>query len=140
VRRLLICLAFATWCFLNTWVMFAEGQVSYFARYDPLYAVALPVVCCEIILTLGMFSAWELYRRRHHSSRLIHALFLVSCFVPLGIGSVAALAIWPFDLTPMVRSPLFWPAVLVAGLIPLGFVIRHPGIASRMMQAIFLYS
>src|SRR2546421_521830 len=117
LRRLLICLAFATWCFLNTWVEFGEGKSVYFARYDPIRAVAIPVVCWEIILALGMFGFWELCRRRSMTrAQPLHLLFLLSCFVPLGIAAVAALRASPFDLKPIVRNPCFWPVVLVLSL------------------------
>ena len=58
LRRFLICLAFATWCFLNTWVEYAEGGIAYFARQDPIEAVVVPVICLEILLALGMFAVW----------------------------------------------------------------------------------
>lgn len=141
VRRLLICLAFATCCFLNTWVELAEGESACFARYDPLHAVVLPVVCWELVLALGMFSAWELYRRRTlHRALAVHALFLACCCVPLGMVSVAALRVSPFNLTPMIRNPLFWPLLLTAGMAPLGFAAFRLQTASNLMRAIFLYS
>ena len=141
MRRLLICGAFATWCFLNTWVEFAEGRVSYFARHDPLHAVALPVILCEVIITLAMLGAWELSRRRGlRFSRPIHLLFLASCLAPLGIGTVAALSVSPIDLTPVIREPLFWPVVLIVAVVPVGFAVSHLYATSWLLRRLFLYS
>lgn len=141
LRRFLICLAFATCCFLNTWVELAEGQGAHYARFDPLYAVVVPVLCWEILLTLGMFGVWEFCRRRPLRRVLpVHALFLASCFVPLGIASVAALRISPLSLIPIVRKPLFWPVALMAAVAPLGFAVLRPRSASRLMREIFLCS
>jgi hypothetical protein len=83
-RRFLICLAFATCCFLNTWVEYAEGNIAYFVRQDPLRAVVIPIVSLEIILTLGMFGLWELLRwKRLEDALPLHFLFLALCFLPL---------------------------------------------------------
>ena len=62
-RRLLICLSFATFCFLNTWAELAQGQSLYFARYDPLSVVAWPVAGWEAVLTLALLCGWEWLRR-----------------------------------------------------------------------------
>lgn len=141
VRRLLVCLGFATWCFLTTWVELAEGGSAYFARYDPLHAVVLPVVCWEILITAVMLALWELVRRRRMQDMAApHLIFLLSCFVPLGIASVAALRLLPFDAVGWVRRPLFWPLVLLLGLGPLTYAIRRPRGASRLLRGLFLYS
>ena len=140
-RRLLICLAFATWCFLDTWVEYAEGGMAYFARRDPMRAVAIPVVCLEITLSLGMWGLWEFCRRRGLGRALPpHYLFLALCCVPLGIASVAALRALPFNLTAVIRTPLFWPCVLIAALAPLGLVCARPRAASRLVRGMLLYS
>lgn len=141
VRRLLVCLGFATWCFLTTWVELAEREGAYFARYDPLHAVVLPVVCWEILVTAVMLALWELLRRRRlQNSAAPHLAFLLACFVPLGIASVAALRLLPFNAGPWVRRPLFWPLVLLLALAPIAYAIRHPRGASRLLRGLFLYS
>jgi len=141
VRRLLVCLGFATWCFLTTWVELAEAQGAYFARYDPLHAVVEPVVCWEILIAALMLALWELGRRRRIQDKAAsHLFFLLSCFVPLGIASVAALRLLPFDAGPWVRRPLFWPLALLLGLGPLAYAIRRPRSASRLLRGLFLYS
>ncbi|HXB71715.1 MAG TPA: hypothetical protein VNY05_25990 [Candidatus Acidoferrales bacterium] len=141
LRRFSICLAFATWCFLDTWIEYAEGGIAYFARQDPIRAVVIPIVCLEIILALVMFGVWEFCRRRRLDQALpLHFLFLALCFGPLGIASVAALRVLPFALTPMVRNPLFWPAVLTVVMAPLGLVCRRLRRATWLARSILLYS
>jgi hypothetical protein len=140
-RRFCICLAFATWCFFDTWVEYAEGGIAYFARQDPIRAVVVPIVCLEIILTLVMLGLWEFCRRRRfHHALPLHFLFLALCFVPLGIASVAALRALPFDLTTTVRNPLFWPAVLTAAMVPLGLVCLRLRSAAGLARTMLLYS
>jgi hypothetical protein len=140
-RRFMICLAFATWCFLNTWVEYAEGNVAYFVRHEPIRAVVIPIVCLEIILTLGMFSVWEFCRHRRLNRALpLHFLFLALCFLPLGIASIAALRVLPFNVTTMMHNPLFWPGVLIFGVVALGLVCLRPRSASGLMLSILLYS
>jgi hypothetical protein len=141
LQRLLICLAFSTCCFLNTWVELAEGDGVYFARYAPIYTVVVPVVCWEMVLTLGLFGAWEFCCRRPPKyPGLFHALFLVICLWPLGIASIAALRILPLNLIPVIRNPWFWPAALLAAVTPLGLAVLRPRTVSRFMRAVFLYS
>ena len=140
-RRFLICLAFATWCFLDTWVEYAEGDIAYFARGDPVETVVIPVLCLEIVFTLGMFGLWEFCRRRSLQRALpLHVLFLALCFVPLGIASVAAVRALPFDLTPLIRNRWFWPVVLTIAAVPFGLVCRRPRSASRLMRSVLLCS
>lgn len=140
-RRFLICLAFATWCFADTWVEYAEGGVAYFARQDPIRAVVIPIVCLEVILTLGMFGCWEFCRRRRVGrALLLQFLFLAICLAPLGIASVAALRALPFNITAVVRNPLFWPAVLAGAVAPLIFICRRVRSATRLVQSVLLYS
>ena len=144
LRRFLICLAFATWCFLDTWVEYAEGGIAYFARQDPVRAVVIPIVFLEIIFTLVMLGLWEFCRRRRLGHALpLHFLFLALCFVPLGIASIAALRALPFDLTPVVRNPLFWPAVLTVVMVPLGLAclrLRRLRSATWLARSVLLYS
>jgi hypothetical protein len=140
-RRLLICLAFATWCFSNTWVQYGEGGVAYFARYDPLRAVAIPVAGCEILIALSLWAAWEICRRGGwQRSRVPHVLFLLSCLAPLGIASVAMLRVTPFDLVSIVRGRWFWPVALAAALVPAAAAARNPIRASRLMREALLFS
>jgi hypothetical protein len=136
LRRLAICAAFATWCFLDTWVEFAEGESAYFARHEPIRAVVVPVLAWEFLLILGMLAVWELLTRLAG----VHFLFLASCFVPLGIAAVAAVRASPVNLIPAIRARWFWPAVLAAGAVPLIFVVLRPHKASRLMRQIFLWS
>ena len=126
LRRWFVCLAFATWCFANTWVELAEGDGIYYARYNPLRTVVVPVLCWEILLALGMFGTWEWCRRRGYEKALLpHVLLLASSLVPLGIAALAFLRSVPFDLVPIVRKPLFWPIVLALGIVPAGMAIQY---------------
>ncbi len=140
-RRFLICLAFATWCFLDTWVEYAEGGLGYFARQDPIQAVVTPVICLTAILTLGMFGLGEFCRRRQlECSVSLHLLFLALCLGPLGIASVAVLRALPVNLTVVVRNPLFWPVALMSAVVPVVLVFRRPRLASQLTRSMFLYS
>jgi hypothetical protein len=137
----LICLAFATWCFADTWVEYAEGNVAYFARYDPFRAVAVPVIALQGVLTLAMFAGWEFcLRQRLNRVVALHFLFLALCLAPLGIVSVALLRAAPLELTAWVRAPWFWPAALLAGAAPLVWACLRPLRASRLMRSALLYS
>jgi len=141
LRRVLTCLAFATWCFLNTWVEFAEGKSAYFSRFDPVYAVVLPVFCWETVVAAAMFGIWEFCRRRGIArSRPIHGLFLASCLVPVGIAAVATLRAFPFDVTPIVRGPWIWPPAFIVGAGVFAFAFLRPFVASRLARKTFLYS
>ncbi len=141
LRRIAICLAFATWCFLNTWVECAEGKSVYFARYDPLRAVVAPVLCWELAITAGMWFVWECVRRRGMSRSVpLHLSFLAVCFVPMGVAAVAAMRALPVDLSPIVRRPGFWPVILIAAIAPLGFALLRPIPVSRLVRQLFLYS
>ena len=141
LRRCLVCLAFATCCFLNSWVELAEEDGVYFARYDPLFAVVVPDLAWIIILTLGMLGAWEFHRRRPPQRAWSnHGLFLACSCVPLGIAAVASLRLSPYNVVPIVRNPMFWPAALLAASVPVCFAILRPHAASRFMQGLFLYS
>lgn len=141
LRRFLVCLAFATCCFLNSWVELAEEDGVYFARYDPLYAVVVPDLAWIIILTLGMLSVWEFHRHRPPKRAWpTHALFLACSCVPLGIAAVASLRLSPYNVVPIVRNPMFWPAALLAASAPVCVAVLRPRTASRFMQGLFLYS
>lgn len=141
LRRWFVCLAFATWCFANTWVELAEGDGAYYARYNPLRAVVVPVLCWVALLALGMCAIWELCRRRGYTRAiLVHVLFLASSLVPLGIASVALVRSAPFDLVPIVHKSLFWPLVLAAAVVPAGAAVLRPRKASRVLRTLCLSS
>jgi len=141
LRRLATCAAFATWCFLDTWVEFAEGESTYFARHDPLHAVAIPVLVWELALSLGMLVLWEVLRRQGRTRpRWLHGLFLASCLLPVGIAAAAAVRVSPVNLVPLIRSHWFWPAALAACAVPVGAAFMRPYAASRLMRRVFLYS
>ena len=130
----MICLAFATWCFINTWVEYAEGGIAYFARQDPVRAVVVPVICLTTILTFIMVGLWEFCRRRRLDHAIpLHLLFLASCLAPFGIASVAALRVLPLTMTEIVRKPLFWPLALTVAIVPLGLACARPRRASRVV-------
>src|SRR5579863_9894454 len=79
-RRVLICLALATWCFADTWVEYAEGNVTYFARHDPVHAVVIPVIALQAIFTLGLLAGWEFCRRKRICNwPAVHFFFLAIC-------------------------------------------------------------
>jgi hypothetical protein len=138
-KRLLITGAFATWCFLNTWVELAEGRHSYFARFDPRTTVALPVVCLEALVAVAMLAAWA-QLARFRERRLPHLLFLACCLVPAGVAGVALLRASPVDLVPLVRNRVFWPVALVLGLAPAAYAWFRPRAASTFMRHVFCYS
>lgn len=131
----------ATWCFADTWVEYAEGNVTYFARHDPVRAVVFPVIALEAILTLALLAGWEFCRRKRMSrSPALHLLFLAICLPPCGIASVAILRAAPFDLAPLVQARWFWPAAFLVGAAPLAWVCLRPIRASRMVRSALLYS
>jgi hypothetical protein len=137
----LVCLAFATWCLVDTWVEYAKGQVTYFARLAPLRAVVIPALCLELAIALVLLGAWEACRRRGlGKAAAVHLLFVAGCLVPLGIASVAALHGMPVQWTATVESRLFWPVALLAGAVPALLACLRPQSASRLMRLILLYS
>jgi len=125
LNRVLVCLAFSTCCFLNTWIELAEGQVPYFAKYDPL-RVTIPVVLCwQALIFAALFLGWGLLRRMPY-------LLLALSVVPLGFTSLALLRVLPFDLVPLVRQPWFWPVALVLLTAAAVFILRRPQWVSRV--------
>jgi hypothetical protein len=141
LRRLAVSFAIATWCFLNTWVELAEGNVAYFLRYNPLTATVVPVVCLEVLLALGVFGVWEVTRRQQLTvSRAIGALYLAACGVPLGIAAIAALRLSPWDVVPIVRQWWFWPLVCLLAVVPVYAALQRPLPFCRLMGTLFLYS
>lgn len=115
--------------------------MAYFARQDPLRAVAVPVIGLEAVITLAMFASWEFCRRKRlHRAVAIHFLFLALCFAPVGMASVAVLRAAPVDLTALVRARWFWPAAFLVGAAPLVWVCLRPLRASRLVRSVLLYS
>jgi hypothetical protein len=122
-------------------VEYAEGGVVYFARLDPLRAVVLPIMGLQVVLTVGMWAAWEFCRRSGFNRvTAFHFLFLALCVAPVGIASVAILRAAPFDLNPLVRAHWFWPVAVLAGAVPLVWIGRRPVRASRVARSALLYS
>lgn len=138
-KRLLICGAFGTWTFINTWVELAQGQVPYFARHDPRWASALPAALWAAVAAVLMLAAWEFFRKRR-CGRLPHYLLLAACVAPLGAASMALLRLSPVSLLPLIWNRYFWPCALAAALIPAFLVLRWPERASRMVRGTLLYS
>ncbi len=137
--RLLVSLALATYCFLNTWVELAEGGNSYYARHDPRTAVVLPVVGCELLVAALILVVWRALRA-YKDRPLPHLCSLALCLAPAGITSVALLRASPVDLRPLVRNPLFWPAALIVAVVPMAFALWRPRRASSMVRTLVLYS
>jgi hypothetical protein len=141
LRRALVCFGFSTWCFLNTWVALADPGKIYFLRYTPARTILPAVVASEILVALAMLAIWELCRRRLlYHPRIIDALFLVACVVPIGIASTAIVRVVPWDLTKIIQMRFFWPVALVAAALPAGFAVRHPRAGARFMRSVFLWS
>jgi len=141
LSRALVCLAFATWCFLNTWVEYAEGRIAYFARNDPFHAVIIPVLCCELLIAGCMAIAWEVCRRLNRTNWLpLHILFLLGCCAPAGIATVAVVPLLPFDVVPLIRKPLFWPIVLAVTTPAAAFAILRLRRTALAARSILLYS
>jgi hypothetical protein len=138
VRRLAVCLAFSTCCFLASWVALGTGPNVYFARWGPLYTIVIPVLLLEGVLTLGLFGVWELFRYwGWHRAIAAHLLFLAACTAPLGLALAGSLQALP-SVFSWLRNPLSW----LVGL-PLVFwasrgVIRKPRTASRFVRNAFL--
>lgn len=139
LRRLVICISFATCCFLNTWVELAEGDGRYFARWYPLREVVMPVLAWEAILTLGGLLLWRMLDGQI-PSRVTSTLFLAASCFPAGIVSVAALRLLPFSLAPIVHAPLFVPVALLIFASGLCFCLLHPQRAAAILQETLLYS
>jgi hypothetical protein len=140
VRRVLICLAFATWCFLNFWVALSERRTVYFLRRSPVEASLPKVIGWELIVMLAMLAVWETGRKRPQHRRWIDALFLVACIFPLGMGSAALARILPFDLTHWIQGRSFWPAAIAVGAVVFGLAVRRPAASAVFLRSLFLWS
>jgi hypothetical protein len=141
IRRFAISFAFATLCFLNTWVELAEGETPYYARFDPLHGSLLAVIVLQSLLALGFFAAWQLCRRwKITGSVVLQMAFLASCFFPFGIAAAALMRAMPFDLAAIIRQTWFWPAALVLGTPVMAFAAMRPGPFGGFVRALFLNS
>src|SRR5262245_13512588 len=124
-------MAFATWCFLNTWMALGNPDVPHFARHNPLLTVALPVLAWEAALTAILFAAGE-YLRRRGVSALEARLFVAACVWPLGMAALSMLELSPVNLAPLVRKPWFWPAAVTLAAGPGAWAMRNPYAAARL--------
>lgn len=139
-RRLLICVSLAVCCFANTWVVLTQRSTCYHAHLAPFAAVALPVLCLQAAIAAVLLAGWQFCRWTGLvRSRWLHYAFLAACLVPLGIGAVGLFQAAPFRLAGVVRSRLFWPAVLLLALPLLAFTLLRPFKASRILRGFFLY-
>jgi hypothetical protein len=135
LRRIAVCLAFSTWCFLNCWAQLAEGGSVYYARYHPWETIALPTLCWELVLTVGMLAAWKFLK-----GSTARFFFLLASSVPILMMAMAAVTVAPATLQPVVTSRFLWPALGLPAVAPVVFAVRRPAAASNLLQAIFLYS
>jgi Sulfatase len=136
-RRVLICAAFATCCFMNFWAALARSQTLYFLSRNPARTTLPKVMGWEIGLTVAMLAAWEVCRRHPRSRSIFDTLFLVACLFPAGIVS-AALA--PTKLTAWLHVSFFWPVVIATVAAALSFAARHTGWTGRFVRSLFLWS
>jgi hypothetical protein len=141
LRRFAICLAFATWFFLLTWVELALGVSAGWARYDPLYAVAIPTICAEILLALTALLVWEFLRRTGlMRARWMQYLALVPCCLGLGYGLLAFPQIVGIAATPLLRKPYVWPEVGILAVLLAITAIWRPESTVRSLATFFLWS
>ncbi len=139
IRRILICLTLATCCFLNTWVELGQGQGVYYARYDPLHTVVIPVLAWEAVLTLAGLGIWEALNR-WRASPIVSGVFIAASLIPFGIASVAGLRLLPARFTPMARTSIFLPVALCLAVAALAFCVLRPRFSARIVRTVFLYS
>jgi hypothetical protein len=140
-RRIIICAAFATFCFLNTWVELAQGNVAYSARWDPLQVTVPAVLTLQALLTALLFLAWTTLRNRGLAGAAwLHSACLLLCLLPAGVTSLAVLRMLPWDTTPLIRHPWFWPAALALLLPVLAFSLWRPKRMSAAAAGLLLYS
>jgi hypothetical protein len=135
-RRIAVCLAFSTWCFLNCWGQLAQGGSVYYARFHPWETVARPVLYWELAITAGMLAVWRLL----DGNTTLHRVFLALSIVPIGIAAVAAANVAPARLVPLVSSRFLWPALGLLFLPLVVWAVLRPLPASRLLQSLFLYS
>ncbi len=141
LRRLAVCAAFATCCFLNTWVELAQGEMAYFARFHPGLATIPAVLAWEAVIAGLLFGAWEVHLRwKRIPSSAANLLFLAVCIAPAGIVSVAVMRASPFDLGAIVRLPFFWLLTIALTLPVAAFCVLRPQITGRLLRRAFLYS
>ncbi len=139
-KPLLLAVSFATFCFLNTWIELAQGRALYFTRYDPRTAVALPVICWELIIASILLAGYAVLRRCRVPSRVRRLTFIAACLLPAGMASLALVRLSPLNLAPATHHPLFWPVVLPAMSIAAAGALRQANLISRMVRGVFLHA
>jgi len=138
LRRLAVCLAFSTCCFLVSWASLATGATVYLARWNPLFTVVIPVLCAQGVLTLGMFGAWQLCRRwGWNRTTTAHVLFLAVCAALLGVALFAWLRALR-SVSGWLRNPWAWPVAILLGIgLAIG-ALRNARAASRFLRTALL--
>ncbi len=143
LRRILVCAAFATWCFLNFWMALADRRVVYFLRQDPGRTALAAVLAWEALIALAMFGAWEFLRRRPRDRGWADGLFLALCVFPSGIAAAALIRLSPW-LTGIVAMRWFWPAAVLAVVLAVAGAARRRAFSihrtAGRMRAVLLWS
>ncbi len=137
-KPLAIALSYSTWCFLATWIELGQRRSAYFAKYDLWTSVALPVICCELILTAALLAAYLLVLRSGMSRRARALLFLTAAIVPAGMASIAVLRELALNLP--VHRAWFWPAAIACAAAAVAVSFRKPLPLARAVRDAFLYS
>ena len=138
-RRIAICATFATCCFLNTWIEFAQGKSDYLSRFDPLYAVAVPVIVLEIIITAALPGVWDSRRRQGARHWTLSAAFVAACLWPVSHRH-ALLRALPFDAGPFIRQWYFWPVALLLAMPAVAYAITHPRTSANVIRNTLAYA
>lgn len=139
LRRVLVSLAFANWCFLNVWLAFGDHHLSYFLRADPVRTTLAVVIAWEAALVVAMLLAWEICSRLPARRTYIEALFLATCAVPIGIAATALASRSPVA-TRAIQSPFFWVVAILLTAYPIGYAALHPRTCGPWMRSLFLWS
>jgi hypothetical protein len=122
-------------------VNLAVAWESYFARYDPLWAVVAPALGWVALLTLCLLAGWEFcLRLRLTRWTAPHFLWLAMCLLPLGTGALALLNAAPRIVPLETRARWFWPLALLIVAAPAILALRQPRRASRILRSGLLYS
>jgi hypothetical protein len=141
LRRLAICAAFATCCFLNTWVELAQGDMAHYARFHPGLVTMPAVLVLEAAISGLLFAAWEMQRRwKPIPYAAANLLFLFASIFPAGIVSVAVMRASPFNLGAIVRLPFYWVLTFAVTLPVAAYCVLRPVRAGGLMRRVFLYS
>src|SRR5579871_3898832 len=140
IRRVLVCLAFATGSFLNFWIGLSERRTVYFLRGNPAVTTLPKVIAWELILTLAMLAAWEVCRRKQRDLWVIHVLFVLACLFPFGIGAMALARVSPLGLTSWIQARLFGPVAIVVAALLFGVAVWRPAASGRLLRSLLLWS